>query len=402
MSDKIKQFLDNFQDYYVKRTVDLTNLGTNLSSVDLRYTELVFDSLKEELEKLNNLSKDATQEALSHYKKLFQILHEKLDYIEETTEVFNYINTTFDRDSIVDLYNFNLRYNGIAYNSKEKALTLKSISSLFKCPKVVRDTSITFYNTSSCSHSGLYFDSNFLKLLDVTSIVIRRTDGTLLDLDVTQADLENYIRHEALVSAQIDIQFGESVYDYPQYLQTIDLHLIDFTYERENHVVLESTELKAGSIFSFITSGITPDDTYVNINVALELLDVNGNEITKIVTTLPVNSPYVCKRLDQVDYKEVESIYKLYIKDKSTTVGLSKTYLDSLDFKEEYFVIYKTKESIVNQVNKYVTRLGNTSFRLSKTAAKIRVSPTLELYSFKDRLTPTMNYITGVSKNVEA
>lgn len=404
--DSITNFLNDFQDMYVDRQISLSSLNYNLSNIELRFLEKQLKGVVAELTELNTLSLAASDKAVEHYLRLIEILENKIDYISDTADVYSYVNSYFDSRTVKDLHNFNIRSiktDSCIFDSNQKAISLKSISSLYKCSKTIEDNSITFYNTNNSSHTGLHIVSPYLDLLTITQLIIRKADGTVLELEVSVTDDRGYyINHEDLISAQIIIKFEtkNGVLTLPEYLETVDLNLIDYEYKSEGHVPLETTELRASNLFSLIIDSVIPLNTFANVDVGLELLDVNNNILDSINTTIAINNSLVCKRLDRVNFNEVGKIDSLLINGKKTKSNLKRDYLESMEFKNSKYLLYYPKDLQENILNKYLVKLGQSSFKVNtKIVKNIRVTPALEMYSFQKGVSPLIKHITGVTKN---
>lgn len=402
----ISNYLKDFQDMYVDITPNLSGLSTNLTKIELRDLENYLNKLSSVVAELNSLTSETSEELSKHYDDLYRIFDEKLDYIGDMADVYNYINSYFDMKVVRDISIFNLSTktsDTCIYDQNSKGVTLKSVNSLFKCSKTITDNIITFYNTNTASHSGIHLSSPFLDLLDVTQITIRKADGTVLELEISKTDnKEYYIHHEDLISSQIVIQFTplSSNQTLLSYLQTVNLNLIEYSYGIEGYLPLTTTELASSDLFSIVVESTIPSNTYSNINLGLELLDINGNVIDTVDTSIPINSNMICKRLDRINYNEVGSFEYLIIKGKKTQNKISEDYLKSLEFQNEKYVVYIPKDLSENKVNKYLTKLGNNSFRVNtKIVDKLRFTPTIELFSFGSTNSPIIKNIVGVTKN---
>lgn len=406
MENNISKFLEDFQDNYLDVNVDFSNLDENLNKLDLRSIDVYLNKLNDNILILNDLSMNASKDALIHYRKVLDILDKKIDYIGDTADIYNYINSYFDMKTVKDIYNFNLQEsmtNTCIYDYTRGGLSLKSINTLYNCPKEIEGNTIIFYNTNNSIHSGFHIISEYLDVLKITRISIRKSDGTMLELEIKDVgSKEYYIDHELLVSSQIILSFTplSSNETLNTYLQSVSLNLINYSYETEGYVPIGIAKLESSDLFSIIANVTTPTDTYVNINVGMELIDINDNTIEIINIACPLNNSLVCKRLDRINFNEVDYIENLIVKGKKTKSNLSEDYLNSLEFKNEKYIIYKPKELKESSLNRYITKLGNSSFKTnSRIIKKIRFSPTLELFSFKEGLSPLVKHLTGVTKN---
>ena len=406
MATSINKFLTDFQDMYVDRNVVFQNTSDNINRLDLMYLEKYLKGINSELKELNQLTFNASAEALIHYEQVLDNLNKSLDYISDTADVYNYVNSYFDSKTVKDLYNFNLidsSSNDCIYDLDKKGITLKSVNSLYNCSKNVDGDSITFYNTNNSSHSGMHLYSQYLDILKIKQIVIRKSDGTILELDVRETtENEFYIKHEELISSQIIIKF--EVYDQSiplnTYLNTVNLNLISYEYGIEGSIALNESKLIASDLFTIIPDVVLPSNTYANLNLGIDLLDINGNVLDTIEETLPLNNSLICKRLDRINHNEVGAYSFLIIKNKKTKSKLSKEYLEKLTFPNEKYVLYSPKDLTENILNKYITKLGSNSFRVNNRSVKqINFTPSLELFSFQPGESPIIRHLTGVTKN---
>lgn len=400
MSKKIKDFLEGFQDMYLDTEVKLVEFSPDLSKLDLRIIDKALADLLVGVNKMNTLTTDASNEVLNHYTDILQIIDDKLTYIANTADVYTYMNSYFDMRTIKDSINYNLNkivMEDCMVDRIKRGVTLNSTNSLYRCPKTIEDDMITFYNTNNSSHSGIQITSPFLDTITIKKVSIRKADGTLLDVDIDYKDTDNlYIKHEPLTSAQIVL----TVETHRDYLESLNVNLLEYDYLIEGSFILEEASLKSSDLLTFIHDATIPDDTYANMNISLSLRDVNKQELSNITMSIPIGKNLVCKRLDRINYNEVDKIVSLYTNYKKTTRGLSKAYLQSLEFKNERYVIYIPKDLEENIVNKHVQRLGATSFKIDELVVKdVVIHINIELFSFQPRVSPTIKHITGVTKN---
>lgn len=405
----VQQFLKGARDLYYDGTVDIKPGSNYLSKLDLKHLERGLDNIAKDLINISTTTSEASNEALVHYTKLLEILESKIDYISDMSDVFNYVNSYFDRRTVRDFVAFNLKdlNTDTLYDEYQKGLTLQNVRYLYQCSKTIEGNSITFYNTNNSSHTGLYMTSPFLSVLDVMQVTIRKADGTILEVGISDNESDtSYIKHELLVSSQITVIFrlkdnpdANLSYDT---LNTIELSLLDRNYKTEGVTALEKSTIESAELLSFIVSASLPSNTYLNIETGLELIDTNGNLIDLINITLPVNNSEVCKRLDRVSWGEVQVITSLIVNNKrsKTAKKLTQSYLEGLEFKNERYITYIPKNLEENVLNKYVRKLGNTSFKVNdKIVKSIVLNPSIEMYSFNPSETPLIQYITGVTKN---
>ena len=102
MTTAINQFLQDFQDMYVDKEVILNKDNTDLTAIELKHLEKYLTRLNGDLKSLNTLSEKASDEALVHYTRLLEILEEKVDFIGDSADVYNYVNSYFDIRTVRD------------------------------------------------------------------------------------------------------------------------------------------------------------------------------------------------------------------------------------------------------------------------------------------------------------
>lgn len=408
--NKIKTFLQEFQDYYVNREADINPFQvTELTGVEIKLITKYLDRLRADMEALNTLSTEAIEETEKYYNDLLNVLEEKLDYISDVADVYNDINSYFDMRTVRDMKNFNLRLgtkSSTLFDPKHKGLTLSSKSASHNCSKKRDGSVVSFFNTNGAGHSGIHLKSKYLPFLTIKQIIIRKVDGTTQDVSLVSSEEEDhYIYHDPLVSSRIDIEFTNEVSSLPSdlfhnYIETMELSLLEYDYNTNGEVRLEVAELDGTSLFTMINSIEVPYKTYVNMNLVLQLID-QYTVVDEVVVNLPVNNTVVCKRLDTVDFNEVGTMVDLIIKgEKTPAKKLTVGYIKGLSFPNEKYLLYIPKNHLEHKLNKYISKLGLNSFRVNESVVKkIRVFPTLELYSFDKNSTPIVRYLMGVTKN---
>lgn len=405
---KVQTFLKEARDLYYDGKVTILPGNNYPSKLDLRLLETSLNSIAKDLINISTKTSEASVEALEHYTNLIEILEKKIEYISDMSDVFNYVNSYFDRRTVKDFITFNLKNlnTDSLYDDYQKGLTLQNVKYLYQCSKTLEGNSITFYNTNNSSHTGLYITSSFLDVLNINQITIRKSDGTVVEVDINSNESDvTYIKHDLLVSSQIIITFSlkaspDTVLT-TDILNSINLSLVDRNYKTEGISPLVRSTIDSAELFSFIVSASLPVNTYLNIETNLELLDINGNIIDLINITLPVNNSEVCKRLDRINWNEVDTVQSLITNNKRSRMKkLTRSYLEGLEFKNERYITYIPKNTEENILNKYIRKLGNTSFKVNdKIVKKIVLNPCIEMYSFNTNESPTVKYITGVTKN---
>lgn len=183
---KVQTFLKEARDLYYDGKVTILPGNNYPSKLDLRLLETSLNSIAKDLINISTKTSEASVEALEHYTSLIEILEEKVEYISDMSDVFNYVNSYFDRRTVKDFVTFNLKNlnTDSLYDDYQKGLTLQNVKYLYQCSKTLEGNSITFYNTNNSSHTGLYITSSFLDVLNINQITIRKSDGTVVEVDI--------------------------------------------------------------------------------------------------------------------------------------------------------------------------------------------------------------------------
>lgn len=413
MGKLLENFVENFQDMYVVKTTTIESFPDNITGVELILLEKQLESLRTQLFGLSELTRLATEETVQEYAKTIEILEGKINYVSEVSNILMYINSFYDMSNVVDIQNYNLRSdfgnNQLVYDNTQKGLSLRNISTNYQCSKVtLSGSSVVFYNTNLSYHSGVSLESPYLNLIGIKSVTIRKTDGTVINLSVTDLNEgTHYLKHDLLSSTQIVVEFYNDITTLPlevqKYYNSLRLSLIDYTYEGEGSVVLPESEYSAAEMFNFITEYDIPSDCFINNLVAVDLLDINDNKITTLNLTLPIGNPTVCRRLDNLDYNLIEIISGIYINNKyrsNVNNSITVDYLKTLANKNEIYIVYIPKSSTVDQANKFIRSLNNQGFVINRrNVKKLKVSMCIEMLSFNKNLSPVLNTLVGVTKN---
>ena len=412
MGKAINNFINNFQDMYVVKRTTIENFPQNISAIELKIINSQSDSISEQLESLTNLTSKASKENLEEYNKIKNILESKIDYVSEVSNMFLYLNSFYDMDTVVDLKNYNLTNTSInnllVYDNIQKGLTLRNVSNAYNCLQTaVTGRSLVYYNTNLAYHSGITLDSPFLDLLDIKSISVRKVDGTILNLPYSSnTDSTQFLKHDYVSSTQIIIDLNVDINALPteiqDYYKGLKVSLIDYTYEEKGTSVLEEFQYSSSGLFNIIYNATVPDNTFINLDLNITGLDTNGNKVNSFFTTFGLGSPILCKRLDEIDFNKVQTISSVYINNKQTTSKriLNKDYLESLNNKNEIYITYvPLNDSSTNNSSYRV--LNNQGIRITnKNITTLQIHSTVEMITFNKNSAPLLKMLTGVTKYV--
>lgn len=412
MVSAVSNFISNFQDMFITKVNTVKDFPNNLSNIELKLISDQITDITNRLVQLSSITKEASEANLQEYKDVIRVLEEKLEYIENLSDMLLYINSFYDLTNVLDIKDYNLRqasnFSNILFDNTQKGLTLRSVSNTFNCAKDTSNgSSYVYYNTNSSYHTGIILDSPYLDFLRIKSIVLVRSDGLTLRLPLTEFNTNShFIKHDLLSSTQITIEFNVNVNSLPQdvqeYYKGLSVSLVDHNYEKEGKVVLPVEEYAADRLFNFITTHDIPSECFMNNVIVMDLLDINKNRINTIETTLSVGTQSICKQLDNVNFDEVDKIIGVYINNKykqNIRDKITPEYLNGLADRNEIYVIYKNRVKEEDKLNNYMTILNNQGFVLkNKNIKYIRVSVSLEMFSFNNKLSPTLKMMTGVTK----
>lgn len=412
MGKFINDFIKNFQDMYVVKRTTIENFPSNISSIELKILNSQLDSIEEQLNALSELTNKASKENLDEYLKIKNILESKIDYVSEVSNMFLYLNSFYDMNTVVDLKNYNLKNTAvndlIVSDNVQKGLTLRNVSNTYNCLQtIVNGRSLVYYNTNLSYHSGITLDSPFLDLLDIKSISVRKVDGTILNLPYS-SNINNtqFLKHDYISSTQIIIDLNVDINALPleiqDYYKGLRISLTDYTYEEKGTIVLEQFDYMSSGLFNIIYNATVPANTFINLDLNITGLDLNGNTVNSFSTTLGIGSPVLCKRLDEIDFNKVQTITSIYINNKQTTSKklLDKEYLKSLNNKNEVFVTYLPRNDSTELGSSYRV-LNNQGIRIiDKNINKIQIHSTIEMITFNKNSAPLLKMLTGVTKHV--
>lgn len=390
----IQNYLIENQDLYINRKFDSTRYPINFVELELQLMQAELDSIYSAINEQNQSTAKAALEFQDLYSNMVASFQKKIEYIKNVSEILGKLNITYDANNIsdfkiVDYFNNDFELNSSSY------LVLPKEPVTFKASFVVSGDTLEVYNTNKSVHNSISIKGNFTDI-DSFLITILKTDGTVIQ-DTVDSFANNVVNfdHELANSVSIAIRV---FFNNPN-LSTLDKQVIynSFVFNLclnnySNYTTYSLPKLTLKVADYYVISQLTkiPTNTFINYNISVD--DVNY--------TIPVGNNVVCKRLDNLNYKEVASFVGLYVKDLYTTENLDEAYLRSLDRKEEKFVVYisKLKDSVVlNNTLKLIDNLGFKYLKYANQNLDIRVN--VELYSFDSTLTPQIKNIIGYSKN---
>lgn len=412
MGKSVQNFIQNFQDMFITKVTTLQSFPNNLSNIELMLIDQQLTDISERLSNLVSITKDCTEENLEEYKNIIKILSDKLEYVEDLSDMLLYINSFYDMNNVLDIHNYDLRdslsNSNITYDNEFKSLSLVGVSNNYNCPKEIIDgISFTYYNTNSSYHGGILLHSPYLDILSIKTITLIKTDGTIIKLPFSNFNKNSYnIKHDYLSSTQINIEFNVNILALPteeqEYYKSLKVTLIDYDYINEGVIALEPKEYVSSRLFNFISKSDIPNDTFINLNLTLDLKDINDNKITTTNLLLPLGIQKICKRLNNIDFSTVQEILGIYIKNKykeNIKNKITIDYLKTLENKNEIYIVYTKKIKEEDLINNYYKILNNQGVVfLNKNIKKIKVYTTLEFFTFNSNISPMLNLLVGVTK----
>lgn len=412
MGTKVKNFIQNFQDMYVVKRTTIENFPSNISGIELKILDSQLKDISNKLILLTELSNDASEESLEEYLKVKEILEKKIEYVSEIANMFLYLNSFYDMETVIDLFNQDLKNittnSLLSYDNTQNALTLRNVSNNYKCVQTINSgRSLVYYNTNLSYHTGLTLDSPYLELLDIKSISVRKVDGTILNLPYSSnTSTTQYLKHDYLSSTQIIIDLNVDLNALPveiqDYYKTLDVTLIDYTYEEKGDISLNEYTYVSGGLYNIIYNATVPDNSFINLNLDIIGLDINGNKLDSFSTILGIGTQVICKRLDEIDFNTVESITGIYVNNRFTKNKklLNKTYLENLINKNEVYVTY-IKLNNSEELGSSYKILNNQGIKiLNNNIISLQVFTNIEMITFNKNTAPTLKMLTGVTKNV--
>lgn len=406
------KFVEDFQDMFIVKTNTITSFPNNLSTIELNLINDQLEDISQRLESLVVLTQKASEENLNEYKQIIKILADKLDYIEDLSDMLLYINSFYDMDNVLDIKNYDLKTvvqpSNILYDNTQKGLTLRGVSNTFNCSREITDGSLfTFYNTNLSYHSGIVLDSPYLELLNVKNITVIKVDGTILKIPLTPFSKNSYyISHDLISSTQITVEFHVNILALPteqqEYYKSLKISLVDYKYVNEGNVILPQEDYESGRLLNLITNYNLPYDCFMNLNIDLHLLDTNSNKINTVNIVLPIGGNHICKQLNNINFDNVDSISGIYINNKykeNKLNKITKDYLSRLENKNEVYIIYTNKIKKEDILNNYLTILNNQGIVFkNKNIKKIKIFLNLEMFTFNPNLSPVLKMLTGITK----
>lgn len=412
MGQSVYNFVQNFQDMFIIKVNTLTSFPNNLSNLELNLINQQLEDISSKLQELSTLTRLGSEENLKEYKQIIEVLNTKLEYIEDLSDMLLYINSFYDMNNVLDIQTYNLRESvgntNIIYDEEQKGLTLRSVSNNFSCPKEIVDGQIfVYYNTNLSYHSGIILHSEYLDVLSIKNILLIKGDGTTLRLPFTNFSKNSlYIKHDYLTSTQISVEFNVNILALPpeeqEYYKSLKLSLMDYEYLSEGYLNLQPLTYNADRTFNFINNISLPANTFLNLSLDIDLLDVNENKINTVSPLISLGSQTACKRLNNINFNTVENILGIYINNhykENKKDKITKEYLESLENKNEIYVIYKAKIEEKDKLNNYYTVLNNQGIVFKNRNIKnIKVYPKLEFFSFNNNLSPTLKILIGITK----
>lgn len=410
MGQAINNFIQNFQDMFILKVNTLRDFPNNLSSIELDIIDQQLSDIGRRLEDLVVLSKEGSKDNLKDYQEVVKVLEDKLEYIEDLSDMLLYLNSFYDMNNILDIVNYDLRNlsssDSLIFDNEQKGLTLFGTSSNFECNReITNGSTFTYYNSNLSYHSGIILHSDFLENLQIKNISLIRGDGLTLKLPINNIYRTSYyIKHDYLSSTRIIIEFNININALPleeqEYYKSLKVMLVDYNFEGEGSVILPPKEYKVNRSFTHITNQTVPNHTYINLCLDIDLLDINNNKIRSFYTEIGLGSHRVCNRLNNLNFNNVKEILGIYINNKykeNLKNKITKEYLESLDNKNEVYVVYLFKEV---EENNYYVNLNNQGLVFkNKSIKNIRVTSKVDFFSFNSRLSPILKILTGISKD---
>jgi len=400
--DKLQEYLDNYQDMFIEQRLELSRYPNNIALQELIMISQHIDNLVALVDSQNNLTESGIKTFEKNYDNLIQSIHNKIKYIKDSAVVFNKLNVTYDKNSIIDYVNVKITEEGIpeelVYNSNLNGFTLPKNTVTVNCPYTISNNNLIVHNSNLNLHNSIAISNPNLKYVESMDLVVLKSDGTVLNKRLDLKDiLKNNIvfEHEAVASLQINIQVSyRDEENLTELLKSTILNGFKFslnlnTYTNFACQTFKDLEFNYGKYLIFNDVIKIPTDCYCNYNIT----------INNLTFTIPVGNSVVCKRLDLLNKKEVKKIIGMYIKNNYTEEDLDVDYLLSLPNLNEKYVIYISKLTDNTVLNNKVKIINNNSFSVIDTTLKLDVSLQLELYSFNSANTPLLKSITGFTKD---
>lgn len=401
--NELDKYLQNYQDMFIEKELDLKRYPNNMAIEEFFMINQHLDALLSLVDDQNKLTKGGAKQFEKTYETLINTLKNKIKYIKDSAAVFNKLNITYDKNSIVDYLNVKLQEEDIPevlyYNETQKGYSLPRTSVTTNCPYTVNTDAITITNSNLNIHNAISISNPYFKYLETLDLVILKIDGTILSKRVEIVDfLKNniIIEHEATASLRFNIKVKYRDEDISQTIKTNILENFKFSLHLNSYSNFATQSFKKMKLnyatYLILNETIrVPNNCYCNYNIT-----INGD----ISFTSPVANSVVCKRLDLLNKKEVKKIVGMYVKNIYTEQELDLDYVMSLPFPTEKYIIYLPKISENTIVNNKIKVVKNNSFSiLTQNSDKIEVDLQLELYSFNNTDTPLLKSIVGFTKN---
>jgi hypothetical protein len=395
----VKEFLNDFQDILISERLDIDKYPDNFANVELSLLQRELDKLTTLIKDQNTLTLAASTEFLKNYQNLKENLKNKIEYINSTAEVYNKLNITYDKNTLVDFINFditvaarsipheegpNILEQTLAYNHNKSGVELAYDSThSLHWSEINRNGS--FHNSVTIALSP----SSFTIGTEVRLVILKVDGTTYTQTYIVDKETQVLtIYHELMQSLSVSV--FTAIVDTTSMNVSLNLN----RYKRYGTMSLPVQTLKAAEYLIFNQVAVLQSDTYLNYNLTLSF---SGKSINM---TIPINNNLVCKRLDLLNEKEVDTLVGMYIKDVYTEDDLTLEYVAQLEDKHEKYIVYKTK--LVDNVilNNVIKVLDDTSFKLLRNRdTDIEIGMTIEFYSFNESSSPLLKYITGFTKN---
>lgn len=400
----VKEFLNDFQDILISERLEIDKYPDNFANVELSLLQRELDKLTTLIKDQNTLTLAASTEFLKNYQNLKENLKNKIEYINSTAEVYNKLNITYDKNTLVDFINFdimvaarsiqsevdNILEQTLAYNHNKSGVELAydSTHSLHWSSA----GNETYANRNGSFHNSVTIalsPSSFTIGTEVRLVILKVDGTTYTQTYIVDKETQVLtIYHELMQSLSVSV--FTDIFDTTSMSVSLNLN----RYKRYGTMSLPIQTLKAAEYLIFNQVAVLQSDTYLNYNLTLSF---SGKSINM---TIPINNNLVCKRLDLLNEKEVDTLIGMYIKDVYTEDDLTLEYVSQLEDKHEKYIVYKTK--LVDNVilNNVIKVLDDTSFKLLRNRdTDIEIGMTIEFYSFNESSSPLLKYITGFTKN---
>lgn len=400
--DNLDKYLQNYQDMFIERQLDLSRYPSNMIKEEFNLIEKHLDELLVLTDSQTKLTQEGAIQFKKTYENLITSLENKIKYIQDSSVVFNKLNVTYDKNSIVAYENIKLQDENIPeilyYNDAKKGYTLPRTSVTTNCPYVVEGDTLTVTNSNLNIHNSISISNDYFNYIENLDIVILKIDGTVVNKRVAIVDYFKHniiIDHETAASLQINIKLEYKDEELSALLKTTVLNNFKVSLNLSNYSNFATQTFKRISLdyakYLIINETLkVPSGCYCNYNITI------NNEVT---FTTPIGNSVVCKRLDLINKKEIKKIVGMYIKNIYVEEALDIEYVLSLPFPTEKYIVYIPKVTDNTIINNKIKMIQNNSFSILNSASKIDLDLQLELYSFNSTETPLLKSIVGFTKN---